>query len=90
MVKYLFGDNMYFAEISLNMIYLSVMGMVIGIILGSRIDSKMNIGFYLISGIIIAYLLGAFPYYNFPISCAFILSIFGILIGNAIHRLFKK
>ena len=82
--------NLINGLLNINLMYLSIVGMVVGIILGSRINTKMNISFYLISGVIIAYLLGAFPYYNFPVSYAFILSIVGVLIGNIINRVFKR
>lgn len=81
---------MDFGLLNINLMYLSIVGLVVGIILGSRINTKMNILFYLISGVVIAYLLGTFPYYNFPISYEFILAIGGILIGNMINRALKR
>ena len=82
--------NLINGLLNINLMYLSIVGMVVGIILGSRINTKINMLFYLISGVIIAYLLGAFPYYNFPVSYTFILSIVGVLIGNMINRVFKR
>ncbi len=81
---------MNFTEfMNIDMIYLSIVGMIIGIILGSRVHTKINMPFYILSGAVIAYFLGAFPYYNFPISCAFMLSIIGLLIGNGLNRIFS-
>ncbi|AEH07182.1 hypothetical protein [Methanothermococcus okinawensis] len=75
--------------ITVNTMFLPIIGMLVGLVLGIRVNAKLNIWFYLIVGVFIAYLLGALPYYKFPMSYSFILSLIGLLIGNIINRILK-
>ncbi|WP_292461044.1 hypothetical protein [Methanothermococcus sp.] len=76
--------------ITINTMFLSLVGMLVGFLLGITINTKLNIWFYLIVGVFIAYMLGSLPYYNFPMSYSFILSLVGLLFGNIINKVFKK
>jgi energy-converting hydrogenase B subunit J len=58
--------------------------------LGIKINAKLNLLFYVVVGVGVAYLLGAFPYYELPMSFSFLLSLGGLLIGALINRIFKK
>ena len=85
------GDIMIsYGIITIDTMFLSLIGMFVGFIMGIRITTKLNILSYLIAGVIVAYLLGAFPYYHFPISCSFILSMIGLLFGNMVSSKFKR
>ncbi|HIP84127.1 MAG TPA: hypothetical protein EYH15_01355 [Methanothermococcus okinawensis] len=60
--------------------------MILGFILGRRITAKLNIWFYLLVGVVVGYLLGPLPYYNFPLSYSFLFSLLGLLLGNLTVR----
>ncbi|WP_421077692.1 hypothetical protein Mjas_08320 [Methanothermococcus sp. Ax23] len=76
--------------ITINTMFLPLVGMFVGFMLGIKINMKLNMLFYLIVGVFVAYLLGALPYYNFPMSYSFILSMVGLLFGNLINMMFKR
>jgi len=66
--------------------FLPFTGMILGFILGRRITVKLNVWFYLVVGLVVGYLLGSLPYYNFPLSYSFLFSLVGLLIGNLTVR----
>lgn len=69
-----------------------VIGFIIGFILGTKIkqssDSKLKFSatvyaIVLITAIIMAYLIGPFPYYiDFPLASGFVAAIMGLMIGK--------
>lgn len=73
-----------------------IFGFLIGFIVGTRFktNNKTNINLtasslilIIIFGIIMAWLLGQFPYYNdLPLATGFISGIIGILLGNLIFN----
>jgi len=67
-------------------LFLPFTGMILGFILGRRITAKLNIWFYLLVGVVVGYLLGPLPYYNFPLSYSFLFSLLGLLLGNLTVR----
>lgn len=67
-------------------LFLPFIGMILGFILGRRISIRLNLWFYLPVGVIVGYLLGPLPYYNFPLSYSFLFTLIGLLLGNLTVR----
>lgn len=71
-----------------------VLGLLLGFILGTRIkpvpESNLKFGvevyaIVLIAAVIVAYFLGAFPYYqDFPLAVGFVSGIIGLIMGKLI------
>lgn len=76
--------------LSINTMFLSIVGIALGILLGVNIKQHNSLLFWLIMAFFISYLIGPLPYYgDLPISYVFFFSIIGILLGNFIRSLFR-
>ncbi len=71
-------------------LFLSLIGLFIGIVIGIKIYMKLNYIFYIFVGVIVAYLIGPLPYYNLPLSYSFLFSLIGLLIGNMVNSIVNK
>ncbi|MDK2790984.1 MAG: energy-converting hydrogenase subunit [Methanothermococcus sp.] len=75
---------------SINTMFLSMVGIVLGVLLGVNIKQYNSLLFWLITALFISYLIGPLPYYgNLPISYVFFFSTIGILLGNFIRSLLR-
>ncbi|WP_423793373.1 hypothetical protein ACPB8Q_03935 [Methanocaldococcus indicus] len=71
----------------ISLFYPSILAFLLGVIVGYRYRYKLkHFLSYLIISIIIAKFLGAFPYYNLPLSFEFVFAILGIFFGNRVLR----
>ncbi|MCS3900704.1 hypothetical protein [Methanococcus voltae] len=68
---------------SLDIMYISIIGIIVGFILGLKINEKLKLLHWLVLGLFVAFLLGSTPYYQeIPFSHIFLAGIVGVLVGN--------
>ncbi|AEK20649.1 hypothetical protein [Methanococcus maripaludis] len=70
---------------TLNLNFVAIIGVLVGLLLGLKIENKNNVILWLLGALIISYLMGPTPYYeSIPFSHIFFSGIVGILIGSGI------
>ncbi|ABR54838.1 conserved hypothetical protein [Methanococcus vannielii SB] len=76
---------------TLNLNFVAVIGILLGLVLGIKIENKNNVFFWLLGALFISYLIGPTPYYDkIPFSHVFFSGIVGILIGNGFKGLLRR
>uniref|UniRef100_A9A937 Energy-converting hydrogenase B subunit J n=1 Tax=Methanococcus maripaludis (strain C6 / ATCC BAA-1332) TaxID=444158 RepID=A9A937_METM6 len=70
---------------TLNLNFVAIIGVLVGLLLGLKIENKNNVILWLLGALFISYLMGPTPYYEaIPFSHIFFSGIVGILIGSGI------
>jgi len=70
---------------TLNLNFVAIIGVLVGLLLGLKIENRNNVILWLIGALCISYLMNPTPYYEaIPFSHIFFSGIVGILIGSGI------